>query len=52
MINILDGEDIKVKSKFIIGFGPTRVTVEAWIQDGPSDVEELDGFLLLFVINI
>jgi hypothetical protein len=52
MINILEGEEIKLKSKFIIGFGPTRIIVEAWIDDGPSDILESDGYVLLFFINI
>ncbi len=52
IVNILEGEEIKVKSNFIIGLGPTIVTVDAWIQDGPSDVREQNGYVLLLFINV
>jgi hypothetical protein len=52
IVNILEAEEIKLKSKFILGFGPTRVTVEAWIDDGPSDILESHGFVLLCFIYI
>lgn len=52
IINIIEGEEIKVKSNFIFGFGPTFINVEAWIQDGPSDIKELDGYVFLIFINI
>ncbi len=41
-----------VNSNFIIGFGPTVVTVDAWIPDGSTDTKELNGFVFLFLINI
>ncbi|MCK4333106.1 MAG: carboxypeptidase regulatory-like domain-containing protein [Thermoplasmatales archaeon] len=41
-----------VNSNFIIGFGPTVVTVDTWIPDGSTDVKELNGFVFLFLINI
>jgi hypothetical protein len=41
-----------VNSNFIIGFGPTVVTVDTWIPDGSTDTKELNGFVFLFLINI
>ncbi len=50
-INTLaDGEEITITSKNVIGFGPTRVTVRAWIPDGWSDAIEQIGFIYLFYI--
>jgi len=51
LVNIIEGEEITAKSNFIIGLGPTMITVEAWMQDGPSDIREQDGYVLLFFIN-
>ena len=52
MVDILEGEEIKVKTNFIFGLGPTMVTVEAWIPDGPSDLREQDGYVLLLFIKV
>ncbi|MCK5261095.1 MAG: PKD domain-containing protein [Thermoplasmatales archaeon] len=41
-----------VNSNFIIGFGPTVVTVDTWIPDGSTDTKELNGFVFLFLITI
>ncbi len=50
--NIPAGEDVTIKTKFILGFGPTQVTVQAWIADGPSDIVNQVGYVLLFFIKI
>ncbi len=41
-----------ISSGFIFGFGPTEITVEAWIEDGPSDMRQQDGFVLLFFVKV
>ncbi|UCF13602.1 MAG: PKD domain-containing protein [Thermoplasmatales archaeon] len=43
--------EITATSKLIIGFGATVVTVTAEIPE-MSDTKELDGFVLLFLINV
>ena len=51
-LDIPVGESETVTSKLILGFGPTAVTVDAWIPDGPSDTREQSGFVLLFFIHV
>lgn len=51
-VNILAGEDKIASSKFILGFGSTRVKVEALIPEGPSDNRDQDGFIFLFFIKV
>ncbi|MCK5261102.1 MAG: PKD domain-containing protein [Thermoplasmatales archaeon] len=41
-----------ISSGLIFGFGPTEITVEAWIQDGPSDMRQQDGFVFLFFVKV
>jgi len=41
-----------VSSRFIIGYGPTQVKVEAWIEDGHSDSHKQGGFVYFFFINV
>ncbi|UCD14271.1 MAG: Zn-dependent exopeptidase M28, partial [Thermoplasmatales archaeon] len=46
------GGDITATSNLILGFGPTRVTVDAWIPDGESDTRKQSGFVFLFFIKV
>lgn len=46
------GGNITVTSNLILGYGPTRVTVDAWIPDGWSDTIKQRGFVLLFFIKV
>jgi len=41
-----------ISSGLIFGFRPTEITVEAWIQDGPSDMRQQDGFVFLFFVKV
>ncbi len=50
-LNIQTGESETITSKLIFGFGPTAITVDAWIPES-SDKKELDGFVLLFFIKV
>jgi hypothetical protein len=53
MFSFIDsGEDKSIKSGFIIGFGPTTVTVDVWVQDGSSHTREQKGFILIFFIKV
>jgi hypothetical protein len=44
--------EIDIHSKFIIGFGPTQVKVEAICPKGISDSRQQGGFIYLFYIKI
>lgn len=46
------GEDTTVNSKFILGFGSTRVHVNAEIPDGPSDSYSKGATVILFYIKV
>ena len=50
-VNIPAGVDETVTSKFIFGFGPTKVKVRAWIPES-SDTREIGGYILLFFIKV
>lgn len=50
--NIGVEEEIVIKSKIIIGFGATRVTVDANIENGISDDRNQGGFIYLFYVNV
>lgn len=50
--SIAMGKEISVTSKFILGFGPTHVIVEAWIPEGHSDTRRLGGFVYIFFIYV
>jgi hypothetical protein len=50
--SILAGEDTTVNSKFILGFGSTRVYVNAEIPDGPSDSYSKGATVILFYIKV
>jgi hypothetical protein len=44
------GGEIQISSQFIIGFGPTQITVSAEMSEGPSDIKSQDGLIILFFI--
>jgi hypothetical protein len=54
------GEDLTIPANgqatistgFIFGLGSTHIRIEAWIEDGPSDIQERNGFILFFFVNI
>jgi len=50
-LNVIAGESETITSKLIFGFGPTVITVNAWIPES-SDKREQSGFVLLFFIKI
>ena len=43
---------VSISTGNIFGLGPTLVTVDAWIEDGPSCNREQKGYVLFFFINI
>ncbi|MBU1941897.1 MAG: DUF362 domain-containing protein [Candidatus Thermoplasmatota archaeon] len=45
-------ETITITSKTILGFGPTQVTIETWIENTPSTLRQQKGFVFLFFIYI
>jgi hypothetical protein len=45
-------DKITISSNFILGFGPTQVKVEAWIEDGHLDSHKQGGFVFFFFINV
>jgi hypothetical protein len=49
---IAAGEEVNVKSKFIMGFGPTTVTISAKLQDEVMDTRTQNGFVLLFFVIV
>ncbi|UCF49864.1 MAG: PKD domain-containing protein, partial [Thermoplasmatales archaeon] len=49
--NIPIGEDITIFSKFIFGFGPTRLTITADIPES-SDSQSRGGFVLLIYTHV
>ena len=51
-LNIPAGGQEIISSSIIIGFGQTRIIIEVWIPDGPSDKREQGGFVLLFFIKV
>ncbi len=51
-LNIASGEEKTINSGFILGFGSTDITVNVWINDGPSDVRTKGGTILLFLIKM
>jgi len=51
-LTIPAGGDETVTSKLILGFGPTVITVDVWIPDGPADTKQQNGFVLLFFIYV
>jgi len=51
-LTILENEEVLITSNFILGLGPTEITVETWIQDGPLDIRKQNGFIFLFFIKV
>jgi thiol-disulfide isomerase/thioredoxin len=52
MSTIPAGEEKKVNSKLILGFGSTRITVTAEMPDGPSDSYSKGASVFLFFIKV
>jgi hypothetical protein len=51
-LTIAAGEEQTIKSGFVFGFGSTKVTVNAEIPDGPSDMRKIGGNIYLFFIKM
>jgi hypothetical protein len=51
-LTIQENGEASIASNFIFGFGPTVITVESWIQDGPSISRQQNGFVFLFFIRV
>jgi len=51
-LSIPAGGQESISSSIIMGFGQTRIIVEVWMPDGPSDTREQTGFVLLFFIKV
>jgi len=49
---LLVGEETKVSSNFVLGFGKIMITVAAWADNAPLVSKSTSGFLLLFFIRI
>lgn len=50
-LNILGGEIVTITSDIILGFGPTTIIIDAWIQ-GSSVEREVNGFIFLLFTKI
>ena len=50
-VNIPAGSNETIISKFIFGFGPTRIKVRAWLTDN-SDTKEIGGYVALFYVRV
>ena len=44
--------EIILDSKFVIGFGPTKITITADMPGGPSDTRKQSGFVFLVFIQV
>lgn len=51
-LTIAAGEEKTINSGFVLGFGSTKITVNVWITDGPSDVRTKGGNIYLFFIKM
>jgi hypothetical protein len=51
-LEILSGSTAEIQSGFILGIGATQVTVEAWIDGGPTATRSQSGFVFLFFIKM
>jgi uncharacterized protein with GYD domain len=51
IIDIPAGGNITINSKYILGFGPTQITVTAEIPES-SDTENRGGFVLLIYVHV
>ena len=49
---LLVGEETKVSSNFVLGFGKIMITVAAWADNAPLVSKSTPGFLFLFFIQI
>jgi PKD repeat protein len=45
-------DQITITSNTILGLGPTTITIDSWIEDGPSATRTQNGFIFLFFIYI
>jgi nitrous oxidase accessory protein NosD len=50
--SIPSGEEGKINSGIIIGFGAVTIIVEVWIGEEPPEVSEFSGFVYLFFMKI
>jgi hypothetical protein len=50
-VNIPAGSNETIISRFIFGFGPTRIKVRAWLTDN-SDTKEIGGYVALFYVRV
>ncbi len=51
-LSIPANEEVSISTGNIFGLGPTLVTVDTWIEDGPSCIREQKGYVLFFFIKI
>jgi len=51
IVNIPAGENFTINSKFIFGFGPTKLTITAEIPES-SDSKSRGGFALFFYVHV
>ena len=51
-LEILSGSTAEIQSGLILGIGATEVTVEAWIDGGPTATRSQSGFVFLFFIKM
>ena len=50
-IYIVAGDEATINSKFILGFGPTEITVTAEVAEYTYTMKQ-DGFVFLFYIKV
>jgi len=50
--NIAENGEIEINSKFIMGFGPIKINIEALVLDGESDSRDQGGFVYFFYIKV
>jgi hypothetical protein len=51
-LEVLSGSTAEIQSGLILGIGATEVTVEAWIDGGPTATRSQSGFVFLFFIKM
>jgi hypothetical protein len=49
---LIAGEETKVSSNLILGFGPITITIAVWAGNAPYISRTIPGFLLLFFMQI
>ena len=52
IVNIEAGQELEINSQFILGFGPTKITVTTELDDKPFDSRTQGGLVILFYLLV